>query len=91
MNPLIQDEEDEDEQSLTEDQGHLANDDVTPPAEPENADSSSSSAESPKRNLKDADVQTMIDQVMEQAREAHHTEDEIQLLKLKLEEVKFFQ
>ena len=77
---------------MTEDQGHLANDDVTPPAEPEkeNADSSSSSGESPKRNLKDADVQTMIDQVMEQAREAHHTEDEIQLLKLKLEEVKFF-
>jgi len=48
----------------------------------------SSSIESPRpRNLKDADVQTMIDQVMEQARQTNSTEDEIQLLKLKLEEV----
>ncbi len=89
---IIQDEEDEDEPSLTEDQPPIANDETSPedsnvPVTSSNA-MESSSIESPRpRNLKDADVQTMIDQVMEQARQTNSTEDEIQLLKLKLEEV----
>lgn len=39
------------------------------------------------RSLKDADVQVMIDEAIEKAKETSKTEDEIQLLKLKLEEV----
>jgi hypothetical protein len=83
----LQEEEDEDEASLTEDQpppiGHeesSANRESSTSANPE-------STEGSRRNLKDADVQVMIDQVMEKARETTNTEDEIQLLKLKLEEV----
>ncbi len=83
----MQEEEDEDEASLTEDQpppiGHeesSANRESSTSASPE-------STEGSRRNLKDADVQVMIDQVMEKARETTNTEDEIQLLKLKLEEV----
>ena len=83
----MQEEEDEDEASLTEDQpppiGHeesSANRDSSTSVNPE-------STEGSRRNLKDADVQVMIDQVMEKARETNNTEDEIQLLKLKLEEV----
>ena len=94
---IIQDEDDEDEPSLTEDQPQIANDETSPEDSSVQVTSSTANAmesspvESPRpRNLKDADVQTMIDQVMEQARQTHTTEDEIQLLKLKLEEVFIF-
>jgi hypothetical protein len=53
-------------------------------------ETSHSPSELQRRNLKDADVQVMIDQAMEKARETSNTEDEIQLLKLKLEEVIYF-
>jgi hypothetical protein len=93
---MIKDEEDEDEPSLTEDQPQIASDETSPEDSNDvrvtssNVNAKESSpVESPRpRNLKDADVQTMIDQVMEQARQTNSTEDEIQLLKLKLEEVR---
>ena len=48
----------------------------------------SSAAEIQRKNLKDADVQVMIDPALGKANEAQNSEDEVLLLKLKLEEVK---
>ena len=47
----------------------------------------SAAAEAQRKNLKDADVQVMIDSAAGRANEVQNSEDEVQLLKLKLEEV----
>ena len=80
---------------MTEDQpSPIANEEAAtgggrkfPPMGHETSSSDGDEGHCHRSSLKDADVQVMIDEAIEKAKETSKTEDEIQLLKLKLEEV----